>query len=231
MKTAGMIGGLGPESTAIYYREIVAAYRKATTDASYPSLFINSVDMKKVLELVTDVRYADLAAFLSGELRKLAAAGAEFGFITANTPHIVFDEIQERAPLPLISIVQVACAEAKKLGCTRVGLLGARFTMQASFYPKVFAAQQIAVVTPGAAEQDYIHQKYMGELVDGLIVPDTRTEFLRIMTRLRENQNVDGVILGGTELSLLFHENTVCGIPLLDSTKIHVRAVVERMLE
>ncbi len=230
MKTAGMIGGIGPESTAIYYRRIVAAYRTAKPDGSYPPIFINSIDMQHMLNLIAAGNLGDVATYLLNEIEKVAAAGATFGFLASNTPHIVYDAMQKLSPIPLISIVKTACQAARKAGFGKLGLIGARFTMQGQFYPKVFARAGIELVTPNGEEQDYIHDKYMGELVNGLVLPETREQVLRIMQRLRERESVEGVILGGTELSLLFAEGVAGGIALLDTTKIHVQAIVEQLL-
>jgi aspartate racemase len=226
-----MIGGIGPESTAIYYRLIVSEYRKANPDGSYPSIFINSIDMKKLLRLIVAGNLGDITGYLLKEVEKLAAAGATFGFLTANAPHIVYDVMQERSPIPLISIVKASCAAAKKKGFTRLGLIGARFTMQGNFYPKVFSHAGIELVIPDSDEQNYIHDKYMNELVNGLVVPETREQLVRIMERMKQQESIEGVILGGTELSLLFQEDAARGIALLDTTKIHVQAVVEHLLK
>lgn len=231
MKTAGMIGGIGPESTAIYYRLIVDEYRKAKADGSYPSIFINSIDMRKLLDLVIAGDLGKIANHLLNEVEKLAAAGATFGFLTANAPHMAFELLRKSSPIPLISIVETACAAAKEAQFRRLGLIGARFTMQAKFYPQVFSQAGIELVMPDSDEQNYIHEKYMGELVSGMIVPETREKLVSIMERMQRQDGIEGMILGGTELSLLFHENAARGIPLLDTTKIHVRAVAARLLE
>ena len=231
MKTAGMIGGIGPESTAIYYRRIVAEYRQAKPDGSYPCLIINSIDMQKMRDMVIAREMENLTEYLLHEIGRLATAGASFGFLASNTPHLVFDELQKRSPIPLLSIVKTACAAAKKQGFKRLGLIGARFTMEATFYQEEFSQEGIAVVAPGRVEQDYIHAKYMDELVNGLVVPATRVQFVKIMQQMQEQQGIEGVILGGTELPLLFQEDTAAGIPLLDTTQMHVRAIVEQMLK
>jgi aspartate racemase len=231
VQLAGMIGGLGPESTTVYYRQIMAKYRKAKPDGSYPSLFINSINMQRMLNLIVAADYAAVTQHLLNALEQLAAAGATFGFISANTPHIVFDELESRTPIPLISIVKTTCSVAKAKGFKRLALFGARFTMEGDFYPKVFTREGMELVTPNKEEQDYMHQKYMGELVAGLCLPETRAELLRIMSRLKESEQIEAVILGGTELSLLFEEDSAGGIPLLDTTRIHVQAIVRRMLE
>jgi aspartate racemase len=231
VKRAGMIGGIGPESTAVYYRLMVAEYRKAKPDGSYPSIFINSIDMKKLLALIMAGNLKDIAEYLLQEVEKLAVAGATFGFLTANSPHIVYDELQRQSSIPLISIVKAACAAARKNGFTRLGLLGARFTMQGRFYPEVFAHEGMEIVTPNQDEQNYIHDKYLGELVHGLVVPETREQLLSIMQRLQKQERIEAVILGGTELPLLFQEDMAGGIPLLDTTKIHVQEIVKLLLE
>ena len=116
------------------------------------------------------------------------------------------------------------------LGLKRVGLFGARFTMQGEFYPKVFSRAGITLVTPAQHEQDYIHDKYMNELVKGMVLPETRARMLAIVDRLREDEGIQGLILGGTELSLIIKDDAYHGIPFFDTTQIHVQRAVEQML-
>ena len=230
MKTAGMIGGIGPESTEVYYREIVSRFRTAVGDNSYPKLIINSINFKQVVALVTAENWTKLATHLLAEIDTLAKAGADFGFLAANTPHIVFDYLQAQSSIPLISIVESACATAKKLHLKKLGLFGTRFTMRGVFYPKVFSGAGITLVTPDGEDLNFVHDKYMGELVEGVVLPETRDELLRIAQRLKDQAGIDGLILGGTELSLILSEDTACGIAVLDTTKIHVDAVVRELL-
>src|SRR5262245_25260192 len=229
MKTLGLIGGLGPESTIEYYKFLIAAYREQQTDGSYPSLFINSVNLTNVVDLITANRLAEVTEYLAAEVNRLALAGAELGLLTANTPHIVFDEIQRRSRIPLISIVEAACEEAKGLGLKKLLLLGTRFTMQGRFYPKVFSRAGIELVVPNAEDRDYIHEKYMTELLKGIILPETREGLLKIVSRTVQLENVEGVILAGTELPLILRDASG-DLPFLDTTEIHVRAAIFRML-
>src|SRR5437588_13002314 len=104
MKTVGLIGGTGPEATIDYYRQIIAQYRARRPDGGYPSIVIDSVDLDYLLRLASSDRYDIVAEYLSEEIGRLHRAGAHFAAITANTPHIVFDELQKRSPIPLISI-------------------------------------------------------------------------------------------------------------------------------
>ena len=230
MKTLGMIGGLGPESTVDYYRMIIAAYREQRQDGSYPAIIINSIDLNQVRDLVTANALADLTEHLVAEVQRLARAGADFGLLTANTAHIVFDDIRRQSPIPLISIVEATCDAARVLGLKKLGLLGTRFTMQGRFFPDVFARAAMTLAVPAEDEQTYIHEKYMDDLVNGIFLPETRDRLMQIIGRLKEREHIDGVILGGTELPLLLRDAAGQHIPFLDTTRIHVKAAVSEML-
>ncbi|HXP46222.1 MAG TPA: amino acid racemase [Terriglobales bacterium] len=230
MKTLGIIGGIGPESTVDYYRLIVAAYREQKQDGSYPAIIINSIDLNKLRDLVTANALADLTEYLVAEVQRLARAGADFGLLAANTPHIVFDDIRRQSPISLLSIVEVTCEAAKAMGLKRLGLLGTRFTMQGRFFPDVFARAAIALAVPTEDEQAYVHDKYMGELVNGIFLAETRERLLEIVDRLKERERIEGVILGGTELPLLLRDAASRDIPFLDTTQIHVSSAVAQML-
>jgi len=138
---------------------IIASYREHKKDNSYPQILINSINMTKMLDLIAADRLEEVTGYLVDEVGKLADAGADFGLLASNTPHLVFDDIQGRSPIPLISIVEKTCLAAKKSGYTRLGLFGTAFTMKSAFYENVFSRQQITIVVPDTADQDYIHEK------------------------------------------------------------------------
>ena len=230
MKTLGIIGGLGPESTVDYYQRIVALYRERTGDGSYPEFIITSVDLKKGLDFMDANDLTGMADYLLQGVGKLARAGANFGLISANTPHIVFGELESGSPIPLISIVEATCAAAKARKLKRLALFGTRYTMQGIFYPKVFSREGIDLVAPDAKDQEYIHDKYLNELVPGRFLAETRAGLLAIVDRLKAKSDIDGVILAGTELPLILRDADHKGIPLLDTTKIHCQAAVAEML-
>ena len=194
MISAGIVGGIGPESTVDYYRAILASCRRRAPDAPAPSLIINSIDLDHALSLLNEGRVDALTAYLIPEIERLAAAGATFGLLAANTPHLVFDALSAQVSLPLVSIVEATREEASRLGMTRVGLLGTRFTMAGTFRP------------------------------------ETRARILAVIGRLVADEGIDGVILGGTELPLLLRGHDVASAPFLDTTLLHVEAVVTRLL-
>jgi aspartate racemase len=230
MKSLGIIGGVGPESTIDYYRKIISLYRQRKGDGSYPELIINSIDLKKEVDLVERNQLDELTAYLLEEVEKLARAGAEVGLIASNTPHIVFGELRPRSRIPLISIVESTCDVAKEMKLKRVGLFGTRFTMQGTFYPDVFVREGIQLVVPEVEDQNYVHDKYMSELVNGVFLPETHEGLLKIVDRLRTAQRIEGLILGGTELPLILTDETHNGLPILNTTKIHCQAAVIQML-
>jgi aspartate racemase len=192
---------------------------------------INSIDSKKLVDLVTANELAEMADYLTAEVERLARAGAGLALIAANTPHLVFDDVQSRSPIPMLSIVTATRDAAAGAGLRRLALFGTRFTMQAAFFPEIFQGRQIAIVVPNEAEQTYIHDKYMSELFVGIILPETRERLLEIVQTMKAREDVDGLILGGTELSLILREPTAAGLPVLDTTQIHVEAAAEWLLQ
>ena len=230
MKTLGIIGGLGPESTLDYYQRIIALFRERTGDRHYPEFVIVSVDLRKGLDFMDANDLSGMANYLLEGIHKLARAGADFGIISANTPHIVFDEVDPKSPIPLISIVEATCAAAKARELKRLALFGTRYTMQASFYPKVFSREGIELLVPESNDQNWIHDKYFSELVPGIFLPETRAGLIAIVDRIKAKSDIDGVILAGTELPLILCDAHHNGIPFLDTTKIHVETAVDEML-
>jgi aspartate racemase len=230
MKKLGIIGGLGPESTLDYYQRIIALYRQRTGNRHYPELIIVSVDLRKGLDFMDAKDLSGMASYLAEGIDKLARAGADFGIISANTPHIVFDEIAPKSPIPLISIVEATCAAAKMQNLKRLALLGTRYTMRATFYSKVFARDSIELVVPDSRDQAYIHDKYMNELVPGKFLLETRAGLLAVVDRMKTTNEIEGVILAGTELPLILRDSIHNGMPFLDTTKIHVEVAVNEML-
>lgn len=228
MKRVGLVGGLGPESTIDYYRRILTAWQQVRP-ASSPSIIIDSLDVQVGLRLVGSDRAA-LTEYLLDSVRRLADAGVDFVAITANTAHVVFDELAARSPVPLLSIVEPCVDAALARGLRRLALLGTKFTMEAQFYPVACARRGIAVVSPDDGERAWVHERYVGELLKGDFREETRRGFVALAERLRDAENVDGVVFAGTELPLLLPGPDLAGLPVLDTTALHVAAIVARLI-
>jgi aspartate racemase len=228
-KIAGLVGGTGPESTIEYYKQIIARWRERVTDGSYPALVITSINLEAMVPLVRAGELGKLADLLIVELERLHAAGASFAALTANTPHLVFDDLRLRAPLPLISIIEVTRDEVVRRGFRRPLLLGTKFTMTGRFYPRVFERSGVELVVPDEAAQAYVHEKYISELIPGVFLDATRDGLTGIVRKMIAEHGIDAVILGGTELPLILTGDAIDGVPLVDTTAVHVREIVSEL--
>jgi aspartate racemase len=227
MKKIGIIGGLGPEATVDYYKEIINAFKNDSADLNYPETLIYSVNMSVFIGMMTEKKYEDATAYLLERIKALHRGGAEFAAISANTPHLLFDRLQENSPIPLISIVEATRAEASKRGLKRIGLFGTGFTMNASFFPDVFHKHGMEIVMPDAQDKEILNHKLFTEIELGIFTDATRKVLVEIIEKMVCEQHIDSLVLGCTEFPLILKEESYVGIPMLNTTKIHVNAIVQ----
>ena len=231
MKKVGIIGGIGPESSIEYYRLIIKRFQDRLGTKDYPELVIHSINMTEMLDYVFNNQLDKLVDFLSARIKMLELSGVDFGAIASNTPHIVFDRLAERMTISLISIVEETCKEINHKKIQRVGLFGTKSTMTNGFYNRVAERYDIEIIIPKSLKQDYIHDKYMNELVFNQILPDTKRQLIQIVKELKEKESIQGLILGGTELPLIISQSDFNDIEIFDTTKIHVDSIVSKMVE
>lgn len=229
MKKLGLVGGMGPESTIPYYHDIVYGVQKRVGNDFFPNLTIESVNVFEVLRLCRERKYDELTDYLLSAVRSLARSGADFAALSANTPHIVFDRLQELSPIPLLSIVESACKEADRRNLKKTGLLGTIFTMAEPFFKEPFSRRGIQIIVPSGEEMDYVNQKISSELEHGVVREETLENFQRIISRMQREAAIEAVVLGCTELPLLLNDR-VSPVPCLDTVKIHVRDIIEEIL-
>lgn len=224
MRKLGLVGGMGPESTIPYYHEIVHGVRAKT--GVFPLLSLESVDVFHVLRLESESRLEELADYLSAAIERVAGAGAQVGALCANTPHIVFDELQRRSSIPLVSIVAAATAEAARKGFSKLGLLGTAPTMEGDFYQRAFAQAGMRLVVPAPEDRAFIARVISEELEFGIIRNETRNALAEAVRRLRDAQGIQAVVLGCTELPLILNDDATC-VPCLDTMRAHIDALIE----
>jgi aspartate racemase len=227
MRKVGIIGGVGPESTVVYYKLIVKRYRERFDTKDCPSLLINSINMMHMADLIARNERAELIEFLSSEMATLERAGVTDGAITANTPHLVFDELQAKTKIRLVSILDETCKVIQASDVKRVLLLGTKTTMSAGFYQAAAKRYGLELFTPGSEEQDYIHDKYLNELLFNDIRPETKSRLISIVGNARKKDSIQGLILGGTELPLILSADDFTGLKVFDSGAIHVERIVD----
>lgn len=231
MKKIGLIGGVGPESSIEYYRLIIKEFQDRLSTKDYPEIIINSINMTEMLSYVFDNRLDKLVDFLADRIKILEKAGVDYGAIASNTPHIVFERLIDRVKIPLISIVEETCKMIGDKKMQRVGLFGTKSTMSNGFYNKVADKYGIKIIIPAPDKQDFIHDKYMSELVFNRIIPETKKQLIQIVRELKEKESIEGLILGGTELPLILSQSDFGDIEIFDTTRIHVESIVTKMIE
>lgn len=226
MKKIGLVGGTGPESTIMYYKELNSQIDKATNGKNMPELSIESVNFRKAWELVSMEKYKELAEYLSEKVNRLAVSGAEIIALTAATMHIVFEEIEDDTNLSLVSIPQTVCNEVIKNGYKRVGLLGTIFTMEKDFMKKDLRQAGIDVIVPDKVDRELVARRIYEELEVGIVKESTLQEFNQIIEKMQKRYEIEAVILGCTELPLILNnENSV--LPCLDSVEIHIKELIK----
>lgn len=229
MNKLGLIGGIGPESTIEYYRGIEYGVQKKTGRAFFPNLCIESLSVFDVLAFCERKDLDGLTDYLLKGINNLAAAGAQYAALTGITPHVVFDRLAEASPIPLISMVDAARDYAVAQGYRKIGLLGTLPTMQGDFFQKSFAARGIEVVTPNEKEKAYIGEKIKTELELGRTLLETRQGFQSIVERLIAEEQVQAIMLGCTELPLIFNSIRL-PVPYIDVMSVHIHTLIDLIL-
>jgi aspartate racemase len=230
MNKIGIIGGIGPESTVEYYRLLIKTFRERLDTNQYPEILIHSVDMTEMLNYVFNNQLDELVEFLKKKIKVLEKSGVDYIALASNTPHLVFDKLSESVNTKMISIVEETSKAIKNTGIKKVGLLGTKSTMSKGFYQKAGKKNGIEMISPGEENQNYIHEKYMGELVFNQIIPETKKQLIRIINELQINENIEGIVLGGTELPLILEQGDFEKLKVFNTTEIHVNAILNKML-
>jgi aspartate racemase len=228
VKTIGILGGLGPESTVEYYKRIIRTFQ--IKKSGYPEIIIYSADLNEFWKIIKGGRSDELIVWLAEKIESLHNAGADFAVISSNTPHIVFDDVNSRSPIPLLSIVEETCKKCKSMDLKKCGLFGTEFTMRSSFYQDYFNKYGISIAVPDDDDLLFLDKKIFSELAFGVINEQTRSRFLQIAKKMIDEQSIDSVLLACTELPLILTNEQWYGIPFLSTTAIHVESIVKYCL-
>lgn len=228
MNKIGLIGGIGPESTILYYRQIVQGIKERLGENVLPNLTIETLSAFDVFSYCKERRYEELTSYVLNAINNLAAAGATCAALTGNTPNIVFNKLVERSPIPLISAIDATVETAKIRGVKRIGLLGTAFTMTHTFFKIPFEQAGIEVVVPTVDQIQYIQDRIETELEHGIITDETRAGIVEIISAMKLQSGIEQVILGCTELPLLLNDSN-SPVQCLDTVAIHVTALVDKI--
>lgn len=228
MKKLGLIGGMGPESTVVYYQRICQEVCRRMGGSFFPELTIESRDCFVVTRLCEEERYDELVDYYVEAVETLARAGCDFAAIGCNTGHIVFDEVAARSPIPLVSIVEATCSAMAARGFKRPLLLGTKATMEGPFFKNALISSGMGIVRPPAPEREWLFRTIFDELEMGIVCDETVAHFGRLVAEGAEH-GADCVILGCTELPMLA-DRLELPIPAIDTLQIHIDALVDAIL-
>ena len=226
MKKIGLVGGTGPESTLMYYKELNTRIDQLTGGKAMPDLAIESVDFRKAWAYVSNGEKDNLADYLSEKVSCLRSTGCEVISLTAGTMHLVINEIEKKTGVSLVSIPKAVADEAASKGYTKVGLLGTIFTMEQDYMKKDLINAGIEVCIPGKEDRELVAKRIFEELELGIVKEETLKEFQDLISKMKDEQGIQAVILGCTELPLLLNEKN-SPLPILDSVEIHIRKLIE----
>ncbi|MFX0042433.1 MAG: aspartate/glutamate racemase family protein [Candidatus Hodarchaeota archaeon] len=224
-KRIGILGGMSYESTIKYYDLILQKYYEKFNDYHYPEVVIFSLNFQKVIDYEFGDDKAKYIEYLMRGIRALENADVSFILMAANSPHAVFEEIEDISTVPLISIVKSTAQVAQEKEMKKLLLIGIKFTMQSTFYQKYFKKLGMEVITPSNEEQNEIDKIIFNELVIGYFKQQSKKRILQVTN----NYKVDGVILGCTELPLILNQRDT-EIILLDTVEIHAEAALKYYL-
>jgi aspartate racemase len=228
-KRIGILGGMTAESTVTYYQYIFRRYQELYGDLGYPEIIIYDVSFQRFENWMGEEDWDSIENALLDGLGRLKAAGANFGIIATNTMHILFDKLEAKSPIPLISIIDATAEAINAESINTVGLLGTRFTMEKPFYREELRKHGIETLTPKKNERDYIHQTIWEELSRGVLLPNSRRRYLDIINGL-VIKGAQGIVLGCTEIPLLVTQNHTT-IKLFDTAVIHAEKALQYALE
>ena len=229
MKKICLIGGPGPESTLMYYKELNKRTDELTNGKEMPDIAIESVNFRKAWDYVANEKYDLLADYLAEKINCLKSVGAEVISLTAATMHIVYDELIKKTDTALISIPQAVSKEAAARGYKKVGLLGTIFTMEQDYMKKDFSKADIEVCIPDKEDRELIAQRIFEELEIGIVKESTLKEFQDIIRKMQDKYKIEAIVLGCTELPLILNDSN-CPVACLDSVEIHIKELIDQAM-
>jgi aspartate racemase len=205
---------------------ILQKYFDRYQDYNYPEILIYSLNFQKVIDYELGEEEGIYVEYLMTGINSLQKGEIDFIIMAANSPHAVYDKLIQKSKVPILSIVEATAKKAQQENLRKVLLLGIKYTMQAPFYKDCFAKLGIEVISPSDSEQDIVNRIIFDELVIGKFTKKSKQMLLQIIN----NYNVDGVILGCTELPLILQQND-SDLILLDTVEIHVEAALQYCLD
>ncbi|PLX15119.1 MAG: aspartate racemase, partial [Marinilabiliales bacterium] len=221
-KRIGVVGGVSPQSSMLFYKILIEKHFQKYQDQYYPEIVLFSVCFEKIKDSQISENQSEYINEFVKAIDSLERAGADFAVIASNTPHRVFSEIEKIVSIPLLSIVDVVADYAVTNAYKRLLLLGTSYTMSEDFYKAGLQKKGLETIVPSKREQGMVNRIIFNELVLDVINKQSKEDLIKTI-----NSNpADVVILGCTELSLIIKREDV-SIPIIDTTDVFAEATLK----
>lgn len=230
MKKIGLIGGTGPESTLVYYKELNRRIDARNGGTDFPEIIIESLNLCKALGFVANEQYEELSNYVLNAIGNLERSGADIVALTAGTMHVIYDKVKNKVNVPFISIPETAAEYAFAKGYKKVGLLGTIFTMEKDYLSKAFIERGIEVIVPDKDGRELVNKRISKELEYGIVKESSVNELIKVIKNMKDEHGIEAVILGCTELPLAIN-NDNCPVDCIDIMEIHIQKLVELIEE
>ena len=229
MKKIGLVGGTGPESTLVYYKELNQRIEKLTDGKAMPNLCIESVNFPRTWRYVVENRTEQLSDYLAEKVTCLLRSGAETIALTSVTMHMVIGQVEAKSGVKLISIPKAVRDEILGKGIKKAALLGTIFTMEQDYLKKDLREAGIQVFVPNEDDRKLVADRIYNELEKGIVKESTLQEFQQIICRMKNEVGIEAVILGCTELPLILNKGN-CPVECIDAVDVHINRLVQEAL-
>ena len=191
-----------------------------------PDIAIESVNFTRAWNYVTEGQFDLLADYLYEKLEALEKGGSEVISLTAVTMHVVYDELAARFDKPIVSIPKTVTEEVVSKGIKKIGLLGTIFTMEKDYMKKDLREAGVEVFVPSEEDRNLVATRIYEELEKGIVKESTLAELQGVINRMKEENGIEGVILGCTELPLILNQDN-CPVACFDAVEIHIRRLID----
>lgn len=228
MKTIGLIGGITPESTIMYYRALNTMVQEHLGEPHSAKVLIHSFDFGIIKEHQKNGRWDLLDVLMSDAAKGLENAGADCILICANTMHLCIEATRKEISIPVIHIAEATSKEILNKGLKKVALLGTKYTMEKTFYTDILTSFGIETIIPNEEDREEIHRVIYEELSKGELNAVSRENYINIINKQIKN-GAEGIILGCTEIPLLIKQTDV-SVPVFDTTMIHATAAFKSVI-
>ena len=227
MKMIGLLGGSSDQATADYYRRINQAVNARLGGFNTGEVLVNSANFQRVTDAVQHDDWEGLGLYLAARAKALEGAGAAILLCVSNTLHRLAPVFTAGLAIPFLHIVDPTGEAIKASGFRRVALFGTKAAMSGAYLQQRYAEKfGIEILVPPDAVQQEMDRIIFQELCKGRFLPAAKRYYLNAMLQIQE-AGAEGVILGCTEIPMLVEQADLTGVPMFDTSGLHVEAAVD----